>query len=387
MRIVVSGFLGLFPAGGVAWDYIQYPLGFKALGHDVYYVEDTGLWPVFQVNQEDAGQANARYLDALMSSFGLQGKWAYRDEASGRWFGLDRARVARLLESADVFVNVSCANVLRDEYMSVPVRILVDSDPMFTQVQIIKGAGMTKGSGGLANDIPSYTHLFTFGENMGAEDCRVPDGGLAWIPTRQPVALDLWENDRQPSSMSATTVMNWSVTGDIEFSGQSWGQKRRQWPIISGLPKALLSTDFRVAVGQTSGAPFPEAEARATGWSVLDASEAVPDWSSYREFVLASAVELSVAKHAYVAARTGWFSCRSACYLAASRPVVVEETGWSRTIPEGSGAIAFETEEQAVEALQRVVRDWQTHSSAARTLAMEHFDGRKVLSDMLRAAT
>ena len=384
-RIVVSGFLGLMPAGGVAWDYVQYPVSFADLGDDVFYIEDTGLWPVFQEDGMAGGKGNAAYLKRLMDAFGLSGRWAYRDEPSGEWFGLSEARVREVLRSADVFVNVSCANVLRDWYGDIPVRILLDSDPMFTQVQIEHRQGFTKGAGGLADDLDGYTHFFSFGENIGEPDCLVPDCGLRWHPTRQPIALDRWPRSEPPLPPTATTVLNWSVADDIAHGGRKWGQKNREWRLIASLPSNCTELKFCAAVGQSTGKPFPRDVATAAGWEILDAQAAVPDHDSYRRFIEASAMEVSIAKHAYVAARSGWFSCRSACYLAAGRPVVVQDTGWSRVIEPGRGVVAFDTAEEASVGVAMIAADWQAHARAARAVAEEVFDGRKVLTDMLAA--
>jgi hypothetical protein len=383
LRIIVSGFLGLLPAGGVAWDYVQYPLGFKALGHDVFYIEDTGLWPIYQTDQAEPGKANARYLERLMRSFDMADRWAYRDEATGTWYGLSEAKARHVQATADVYVNVSCANVLRDEYLGVPVRILLDSDPMFTQIQIDSNIGLTEGAGGLARDIPAYTHLFTFGENVGGPDCLVPTCGLNWIPTRQPILLEFWANEDSPAVPSATTVMNWTAAGDIAYADRTWGQKRHEWPLIRELPSSYPDVRFCVAVGQTSGEAFPEIQAKESGWSVVDANSTVADWSDYRQFVLASSMEVSIAKQAYVAARTGWFSCRSACYLAAGRPVVVQDTGWTGIIQSEAGALGFETVEEATEAVGEVMGDWYRHSEAAKGVASDYFDSSKVLNALL----
>src|SRR3954447_2549278 len=164
LRIVVSGFLGLLPAGGVTWDYVQYPAGFRALGHDVYYVEDTGLWPVYATDSAtnqlcDAGVANLR---ATMHAFELGDRWAYRDEVTGEWFGMTASRAAEVIRTADVFVNVSCSGVLRDAHTEVAVRVLVDSDPMFTQMQYAAERGFTPGASTMRALVDAHTHHFTF---------------------------------------------------------------------------------------------------------------------------------------------------------------------------------------------------------------------------------
>ena len=167
----MGGYLGLLPAGGVTWDYVQYPAGFAALGHDTYYVEDTRLWPLYTYGADPADCSPlVTHLEAVMDAFGLAGRWAYRDEASGRCFGLPEARVRDLCRSADVFVNVSCSTFLRDEYRAIPVRALVDTDPMFTQIQCLSRQMFTPGSPGLRELVEAHTHHFTFGESAGSPE-------------------------------------------------------------------------------------------------------------------------------------------------------------------------------------------------------------------------
>lgn len=384
LRIVVGGFLGLLPAGGVTWDYVQYPLGFAELGHDVYYIEDTCLWPIYQTgNSGDDCSGNVRHLAAVMDAFGLGERWGYRDVVTDRWFGMDAQQVREVCRDADVFVNVSCSTYMRDEYREIPVRVLIDSDPMFTQIQCQTGDGFTVGSRGMLDLVAAHTHHFTFGENIDAPDCLVPDCGVTWRPTRQPVCLSHWPITPIPHDGAFTTLMNWSAGKQLEFAGRKWGQKDIEFRKVMSLPRAAEGLPLAVAVGQTAGEPFPTEETRSHGWRVLDPVICAADWQAYRAFIKSSLGEFSIAKHTYVAARTGWFSCRSACYLAAGRPVVVQDTGWTAYIPHGEGLLAFEDEASAAAALREVHGDVDRHSKAARRVAEECFDARKVLQDFI----
>jgi hypothetical protein len=387
LRIVVGGFLGLLPAGGIAWDYLQYPLGFAMLGHDVYYVEDTLQWPVYQKagSKWDDSSANVAYLNNVMDAFGFAGRWAYRDEASGKCFGLDLDTLQEVCRTADIFVNVSCSTFLRDEYRRIPIRILVDSDPMFTQVQYENQATMSSGNTGMRELLTGHTHLFTFGENIGAIDSRVPTCGLTWQSTRQPICLTHWPVTPLPSKSTAayTTLMNWVAAAPMQYANESWGQKNVEFPHYFTVPRRLPQVPFAIVVNQTTGAPFPAEEARRNCWQVLDPDEHAPDWHSYRDFIQRSRGEFSVAKETYVKARTGWFSCRSACYLASGRPVVAQETGWSRYIPGGLGLLPFHDLETAIDAVKRIESDPNTHAKKARETAEEYFDSNRVLQNML----
>lgn len=393
LRIIVGGYIGLLPAGGITWDYVQYPAGFAALGHDVFYVEDTRLWPIYQTAGSDWGDcsANVAHLKSVSESFGLAGRWAYRDEASGECFGLTEAALREVARTADVFVNVSCSTFLRDEYRQIPLRVLVDSDPMFTQIQYLSQQMFTPGEPSLRESLEGHTHHFTFGENVGASDCRMPDcGNIRWRPTRQPVCLEHWGATALPETTGVraaafTTLMNWTAAKPLDYAGETWGQKDVEFRRFFQLPARVPEIPLAVAVGQTggAGAPFPAAEASAAGWQVLDPAQVAPDWRAYRDFIHRSSGEFSVAKETYVKARTGWFSCRSACYLASGRPVVTEETGWSKYLPNDCGLLAFADEDGAVEALQRVAAEPERHARAARRIAAEHFDSNRVLTRML----
>lgn len=387
VRVIVGGYLGLLPAGGVTWDYLQYPLGFASLGCDVFYVEDTRLWPVYQ---DEAGSADCRsnveYLAAVMKAFDLGGRWAYRDEASGECFGMTQRQLDDVCRSADVFVNVSCSTFMRDQYRQIPVRVLIDSDPMFTQIQCLTGTMFTQGQPGLREMVESHSHWFTFGENVGQADCRMPSCGIDWRPTRQPVCLAHWPARELPADPGSayTTVMNWSAAPPLDFEGEKWGQKNVELMRLLDLPREVPEIPLAIAVGQTTGAPFPREEAQRNGWTVYDPQQCAPDWDAYRHFIYDSRGEFSVAKQTYVKGRTGWFSCRSACYLAAGRPVITQDTGWSRHLPSGQGLLAFEDRRQAVDALHHVESDPASHARQARKIAEEYFDSDLVLGKLLR---
>ncbi len=391
LRIVVGGYIGLLPAGGITWDYVQYPAGLAALGHDVFYVEDTRLWPIYQSagsNWGDAG-ASVAHLKSVMNAFGLKDRWAYRDEASGHCFGMTENRVREVCRTADLFLNISCSTFMRDEYHLIPARAVVDTDPMFTQVQYVSQQMFTPGEPGLRELVDAHTHHFTFGENIGAGDCRIPDVGINWRPTRQPVQIDLWPvtplPDRGGAGAAFTTLMNWTAAKPLEYAGETWGQKDVEFNRFADLPAMVREIPLAVAVGQTGGAgsPFPKDEARAAGWCVLDPLVSANDWRDYQDFIRCSAGEFSIAKETYVKARTGWFSCRSACYLAAGRPVVTQDTGWTKYLPSDGGLLSFHDMDSAVDALRRVSGDPETHAARARAVAVEFFDSGPVLRQML----
>lgn len=387
-RVVVSGFLGLFTTGGATWDYLQYALALHQLGCDVLYLEDTRLWPVYQEQQsEPSAQANVESVRSIMASFGLQDRWAYRDEVSGQCFGKPIDEVESFCRTADALINVSCALYMRDEYRDIPVRALIDSDPMFTQLQCANQLNLSQGTPSMQALLDAHTHHFTFGLNLSADDCLTPDCGLTWLPTLQPLSLDHWPQMADAATGGAyTTVMNWKPVPPIEYDGRTWGQKDEEFDKIVDAPQTLPAATFELTVNVTDESRFPRERIAGCGWGIRRPQDTVANWQDYRQYLQGSRGEFSVAKHAYVAARTGWFSCRTACYLASGRPAVVQDTGWSRALPSGMGLIAFDDAAGAIAGIEAIESDYATHAQAARAIAEEFFDGRRVLADLLRKA-
>jgi hypothetical protein len=233
--------------------------------------------------------------------------------------------------------------------------------------------------------VDAHTDYFTFGENVHAPDCQMPDCGILWQPTRQPICLRHWQTRELPAGDKAayTTVMNWSAARPLEYAGRQWGQKNVEFMRMIYLPEKVPEIPLAVAIAQTTGAVFPVERARKHGWRVLDPRHCAPNWESYRQFIYDSRGEFSVAKQTYVDAWTGWFSCRSACYLAAGRPVVTQDTGWTRHLPHGCGLLGFGNAEQAAEGLARIDTEPKRHAVRARHIAEEFFDSRVVLKQLL----
>ena len=389
LRIIIGGFIGVMPSGGVTWDYIQYPLGFSLLGHDVYYIEDTRLYPIYQKSGSnwDDCSASVEHLQKVMDHFGLKDKWAYRDEASGKCFGMTEARIKQICKAADVFVNISCSTFLRDEYLQIPAKVLIDTDPMFTQIQYLSQQMFTPGVPGLRQMVDAHNYHFTFGENVNSSDCRMPDCGLQWKPTRQPVCLDYWKpkNGFDLSHSSFTTLMNWSAAKVLKYQNEEWGQKDIEFKKFYEIPNLVKNATFSAVINKTGGTEqfFSKEKILNAGWLVLDPHTTAADWNAYQQFIESSFGEFSVAKNTYVKGNTGWFSCRSACYLAAGKPVVTQDTGWSKNIPSGTGVFAFNDVETASNALEYIVANYKQQSLFARQTAKEYFDSNKVLCQLL----
>lgn len=378
MRIIVTGLVGQYAFGGVAWDYLQYVEGFRRLGHDVFYLEDTETWPYDPIHNTVSADCayNVNYLRGVMEKLGLDGRWIYRNCPDASYHGHTQADAEKICASADLFVNVSGCGWLRPEYAAIPRKVFIDSDPMFTQI------GLLSAKKDVSDRVRAHDFHFTFAENIGQPDCRIPSAELRWIPTRQPIVLDWWPVAREQPRDVFTTVMNWVSYKGSEFAGETWGQKDIEFMKFVDLPQRS-SQKFEIAMGMGPGKKRPTEILRRKRWLIVEPDERLPDPWTYRDYLRESKAEWSIAKEAYVKSHSGWFSCRSACYLALGRPCVLQDTGWSKIYPTGKGLFAFQTMDEAVTAIEAVNADYIAHCAVARSLAMEMFDARKVLGELL----
>ncbi len=378
LRVIVTGLIGQYPLGGVTWDYLQYVLGLARLGHDVYYLEDTGGWPYNprRGGTEKSCDFNVEYLRMVMARFGLEDRWAYRVVWPQRWFGLSDRRREEVLASADLLINVSGSLGVPQEYRAARRMVYIDSDPVFTQVKLARGQEQFQRIVDL-HDV----HL-SFGERLSD---GVPDTGHLWRPTRQPVVLSHWRSEA-PHRDVLTTIMNWTSYKSIEHDGRTYGQKDVEFERFLDLPRRAHPTVLEVAVGPGKTRRPPRELLAHKGWRVVDPADVCPDPESYRDYIEGSMAEWSVAKNGYVVGQPGWFSCRSACYLAAGRPVIVQDTGLADVLPVGQGILTFRDMAEAVEAIRSVERDYSTHAEAALAIAHEYFDSDKVLTQLVQTA-
>jgi hypothetical protein len=383
LSLIVTGGLGNMPFAGVTWQVLHYLEGLRRLGHRVFYLEDTGAWPFDPergIVSEDARPALA-YVGRMLERVRLDEAWAYRDAVDGRLHGASEERLRAELERADALVNVSAVTVLSEEHLQVPVRIYLETDPVLAQIEIAQGNQRTVGL------LAAHTHHFTYGENFGAPDCTVPLERFSYHPTRQPVILDWWRPrpGDGPPRRSFTTVASWKQTAkDIEWQGEllTWS-KDVEFQRFLDLPRRVsrplelaLAIDDDDAIARLS----------AAGWSVMPARPLSDDLDRYREYLRFSAGEFSVAKAQYARLRSGWFSDRTACYLAAGRPAVVQDTGFGNVLPVGDGLFAFSTIDEAVGAVESIESDYDRHARSAAELAREHFAAEIVLGRMLAVA-
>jgi hypothetical protein len=372
LKIVCSGYLVRHPLGGHSWHHLQYLVGFRRLGHEVTFYEEYG-WPDScydpardrMTATPDYGLA---YTREVLGRFGLDGRWCYLAE-DGTAHGMAPEQLAQACREGDVYFNLSCMNSIA-EAGECRRRVAIDTDPVFTQV----------GGHGLAGQFSGYHILFTFGENVHRPGCAMPTAGQRWLPTRQPVVLDLWPVGPPNPSAPFTTVMNWSAYGDREHAGRVYGQKDREFEPFFALPRRTGEA-MEIAVG--SPPPGVADRLAAGGWRLADPLAVTRTPWTYQDYLRDSRAEFCVAKHGYVTTRCGWFSERSCSYLASGRPVVVQDTGFSDFLPCGRGLLAFRTPAEAAEAIRTLRDDYEDHCRAARALAEEYFDARRVLTELL----
>ena len=378
LRIIVLGYVIRGPLGGMTWHHLQYVLGLTQLGHDVYFFEDSDDYqscydPSRMTMGVDPAYGLAYAADAF-SRVGLGDRWAFYDAHTRRWLGPCAASALDICASADIVLNVSGVNPLRSWLMQAPSRVLIDTDPAFTQVRHLTDADACRVA-------TAHTAFFSFGECIGQRS-TIPDDGLPWKATRQPVVLDMWPVTPGPEQGHFTTVMVWESYEPREYEGRRYGLKSESLLSYLDLP-ASTTASFELAIGASSEVKDTLTQC---GWAVCNPLVVARDPWEYQAYIRKSRAEFSVAKHGYVASRSGWFSERSTAYLASGRPVVAQDTGFSDHLPTGEGLLSFRTPDDALAAIESVNDDYERHCNAARLLAERHFDARLVLSRLVEQA-
>ena len=380
MRAIVTGAVATYAVGGVAWDYGQYALGLERLGFEVYYLEDTGRYTYDAAARTftDDPSFGVQFLQDTLGLLSprLAERWHFR-AADGSTYGLDRRTFGEIVASADLFLNHSGFTLLRDEYLSCPRKIFLDTDPGWNHFWVLPRSDELGPPEG-CRSYRDHDYFFTYAERLGRPDCPLPDLGLSWQPTRPAVVRECWPCAAAGSTW--TTVMNWNDYGDrVEHAGETYGSKDVEFARVETLP-SQVDSELELAIG---GNTAPRERLRQLGWRVVDGPSVSATAESYRRYILDSHGEFSVAKNIYAATRSGWFSFRSCCYLASGRPVVLQDTGFSELVPTGAGLIAYTTLDEAAQAIADVERDYEHHQAAARELARAHFDSDLVLTELL----
>jgi hypothetical protein len=370
VKILFAGIIARYPFGGVTWCTLMYLLGLRALGHDVFYIEDTGECvydPVLNTRATDPGYGTS-YIHNALEPFGLGDKWAFVNY-DGTYHGRSAEEVRRFCAEADLFLNLSGGSWFwRDEYAHIPHSAFIDSDPAFTQLAIAKAEPW------YVAFFTRFNHLFTFGSNVGTPASAIPVGDFRWHHTWQPVTLDDWRTAATPLNRFSS-VMTWQIESFTDVGGN----KDQEFLKYIDLP-SRTTQPFELAVNG------PEKLLRDHGWSTVAAMGVSRTLWDYREFIQRSRAEFGVAKHTYVATRSGWFSDRTECYLASGRPALVQDTGWTAHLPSGEGLFSFSTVDEALSAIERINSDYDRHARRALEIAREHFDAARILPRLLEVA-
>jgi hypothetical protein len=370
LNILFSGMIAGDPRqGGATWAVLQYVLGLRRLGHEVLFVE-----PI----TADRIEASSTYLREVAASFNLGGRLVLLEQRMGETFGASYDDVKEFARRCNVLINVS--GMLTDESLIsiIPRRVYLDLDPAFVQ--------MWHAYQGIDMRFDAHTDFVTVGLNVGKSGCDVPTCAREWVATLQPVVLEHWQMaDRPPEHRALTTVANWRGYGSIEHADVHYGQKAHSFRKIIDLP-TRTTIPCMPAISIHPDEMKDVAALASHRWHVLDPAHVAGTPAAYRNFVRGSWGEIGVAKSGYVASRCGWFSDRSACYLASGRPVVAQRTGWENSLPIGEGLLPFATTDEAASAVESIERDYLKHSRAARAIAEERFDSDKVLPRLLELA-
>jgi hypothetical protein len=371
LKIVISGMVAGDPRqGGATWAVLQYFLGLRDLGHDVLLVEP--------VDREEGASWPAPATVSYFDSLSLPGdRVALLRPDSEQTVGVSYSDLVAFAGEADVLINVS--GMLADERLlePIPVRAFLDLDPGFNQVWHLTGEDM---------GFDRHTHFVSVGQLLGTGACPVPTCGRDWIHTLPPVLLGSWPEASEPATRSFTSIGHWRSYGSIEHEGIHYGQRAHSLRQLIELPQRAGGR-FELALGIHPDEVDDLESLRQNGWELTDPEAVAGTPQQYGSYIRASEAELGIAKSGYVNSRSGWFSDRSACYLASGRPVIAQETGFSEVLPVGEGLLSFATLEQAIAAVEEIRRRPRHHGRWARQIAEDMFDSRAVLRELLLELT
>lgn len=379
-RAVVLGLMSTMPFGGVIWQTLHYLVGLERLGYEVYYVEAHARTPRHFIRHpgDDGASAAAAYIDKILGRFGLASRWTYQaadhDDAC---YGLSRARLQELYAQADIVINLHGGTVPRPEHVASERLVCVITDPVQLEMELRQGVAAS------VRFFRAHSSCFTFGENLGRPDCLVPhDPQFPMQATRQPVVLDFWSGGDDGGRDAFTTIANWfQPWRHVEFRGETYKwSKHLEFLKVIDLP-SRTGQALELALSRCSDEHRRQLLER--GWRLCDALEVSTDLDVYRRYIETSRAEFTVAKDQNIRLRSGWFSDRSATYLAAGRPVVTQDTAFGSVLPTGEGLFAFSTSEEAAAAIDTINRDYPRHARAAREIAREYFSHDVVLGSLL----
>jgi len=381
-RVVLGSYVTCYPVGGFLSWTLQWLLGLHRLGHDVYLAEKSGSWPnpclslaTMRMTDDCADGIDA--VTTLLERFGLVDRFCFVDGAR-RYHGLSRPAIEEVFRTADLFIDISgglflpLGDTWQEEGARAACRICVDGEPGYTQMRM----ELNRAAGGVN---PSYDAYYTVGQNVGTRASSAPTAGHVWRPVFDPVDVTLYPFTLPSPNVPFTTVMAWQSHQDVTFEGRVYGQKDREFTKFIDLP-SLTPVPLEIAV---SGRTVPLDALRQRGWRTRESHAVTATFDSFTEYVRNSRGEFTVCKNVFVDTRSGWFSDRSAVYLASGRPVVMQDTGFGAHLPCGEGLFAVQSVEEAASALESIVSDYGRHARRAREIAAEYLDAPKVVGRLL----
>jgi len=377
--VVVSGALANKPSnGGAAWTRLSWTLGFRQLGWQVFFLEQIAAATCVDSTGAASSfvdSANLDWFQRVTRAFDLAGSAALVYEHGSQIWGAKYRDLIGLARSADLLVNITGHLTLEPLLGHFRRRAYLDLDPGFTQIWQASGTG--------ALGLERHDTFFTVGANIGSDDCSIPTGGFPWRPIRQPIVLDAWPVSNAGPSERFTTVASWrGPYGPLEHQGATLGLKAHEFRKFVRLPELAPGT-FELALDIHPADEKDLALLDQHHWRVVDPKLVVRTPDLFRRYVQTSGAECSVAQGVYVETNSGWFSDRTVRYLGSGKPVLVQDTGFTRELPSGMGLIAFSTLEQAVAGAEHIQRHYAEHSRAARGIAAEHFSATTVLGRLL----
>lgn len=375
MRIIVSGMVAGDPGqGGATWAVLQYVLGLRNLGHDVFLVEPIAPESVRSDGGRLAASTNARYFGDVVKRFNLDQRAALLRQDTRETVGIEYDELVRTAATTDLLINIS--GMLSDPQLigAIGSRVYLDLDPAFNQLwHAVEGVDVR---------LDGHTHYLTVGSTIGTPACLIPTCGKTWMSTLQPIVLAEWPMTTGNPNAAWTTIGNWRGYGSIEYSGVLFGQKAHSLRRFLTVPRRTADR-FVLALAIHAGEVSDLAALADNGWCLVDPVAVAGTPGEYQTFIQGSKGEFGIAKSGYVAARCGWFSDRSVCYLASGRPVLAQDTGFGGVLPVGEGLIAFSTEDEVIAGIETINHDYPRHAKAARDLAVEYFDADRVLRRLL----
>jgi hypothetical protein len=381
-KIVLLGMMSRYPVAGVVWQTVHYLVGFERLGYEIYYVEAHGCTPrdLMDNQHDDPWTKAAAFIDGVMRRFDLEGHWAFHAlHADGRCYGMSESQLKDLYRSAALIINLHGGTIPLPEHSATGRLIYLETDPVQLQMELYHNIQ------GAIHFLQPHCAFFTFGENYGKPDCLLPVAErFQFRPTRQPVVMDFWQPYANGPGPCFTTIGNWRQGNPgIRFQGEVYHwSKHYEFLKFLELP-CRTGQNFELALSASS---CPAADRRlleSKGWKVRDALTFSSDLETYRQYITGSRGEFTVAKDQNIRLKSGWFSDRSATYLAAGRPVITQETGFSNILPTGQGLFGFSTMDEIVAAVAEINADYKRHSQKALELAREYFNYDVVLQKLL----